>query len=152
MNKFSTQQNQTIYPITWDRNNHLPLMAPITHDSKYLYDSLFTLRLGVALGCFTCAWNRTHAPGIVTKMYLLPVLLNCGQTSSENNTFLIMGSTSAPTTSVCTYTICETNANICRLRLDFTVSPVIVPAKPRPRPRSALADVPEELLWPEKCL
>ena len=34
MNKFSTQQIQTIYPITWDQNYHLELMAPITHDSK----------------------------------------------------------------------------------------------------------------------
>jgi len=46
--------------------------------------------------------------------------LSCGQSSSENNTYLILGATTTPSPSVCTYSLCENNANICRIRLDFT--------------------------------
>jgi len=46
--------------------------------------------------------------------------LSCGQSTSENNTYLILGATTTPSPSVCTYNLCENNANICRIRLDFT--------------------------------
>ena len=50
------------------------------------------------------------------------VILACGKSSSENNTYLSLGSTtSTPTPSTCVYNLCEINSNICRIRLDFTV-------------------------------
>jgi hypothetical protein len=50
------------------------------------------------------------------------VSLLCGQTSSENCTFLTLSAASTTTVPTnCVYTLCENNPNICRIRLDFLV-------------------------------
>ena len=54
---------------------------------------------------------------------MIVVSLLCGQTSSENCTYLTLGSTTTATLQTnCVYTLCEMNPNICRMRLDFMVS------------------------------
>ena len=53
------------------------------------------------------------------------VFLGCGQATSENCTYLTQASTTAPVTPSCNYKICKCSANICRIRLDFEVRPVI---------------------------
>jgi hypothetical protein len=54
--------------------------------------------------------------------HFLSVSLQCGQTSSENCTYLTLSSASSTTLPTnCVYTLCECNPNICRLRLDFMV-------------------------------
>ncbi|XP_059078525.1 uncharacterized protein LOC131876989 isoform X1 [Tigriopus californicus] len=45
--------------------------------------------------------------------------LSCGQSTSENCTYLVQSSTST-IANPCTYTVCPANNNICRIRFDFT--------------------------------
>eukprot|EP00095_Tigriopus_kingsejongensis_P004838 maker-scaffold713_size108309-snap-gene-0.14 protein:Tk04838 transcript:maker-scaffold713_size108309-snap-gene-0.14-mRNA-1 annotation:"hypothetical protein L798_10568" len=45
--------------------------------------------------------------------------LSCGQSSSENCTYITQSSTSSPASDPCQYTICKCSSNICRIRLDF---------------------------------
>merc|ERR1711971_697687 len=45
--------------------------------------------------------------------------LSCGDTSSENQTYLVQSLTTS-LTSPCTYTICKCATNICRIRFDFS--------------------------------
>merc|ERR1712241_1639167 len=45
--------------------------------------------------------------------------LSCGGSSSENQTYIVQSSVTS-LTSPCTYTICPTTSNICRIRFDFT--------------------------------
>jgi len=45
--------------------------------------------------------------------------LSCGDSSSENQTYLVQSSTTS-LTSPCTYTICPCSTNICRIRFDFS--------------------------------
>jgi len=45
--------------------------------------------------------------------------LSCGDTSSENQTYLVQSSTTS-LTSPCTYTICKCATTICRIRFDFS--------------------------------
>jgi len=45
--------------------------------------------------------------------------LSCGDSSSENQTYLVQSSVTS-LTSPCTYTICKCSTNICRIRFDFT--------------------------------
>ena len=52
---------------------------------------------------------------------LFLVSLQCGQTSSENCTYLTVGATGNTLQANCVYTICPSNPNICRMRLDFMV-------------------------------
>jgi hypothetical protein len=55
-------------------------------------------------------------------LYNILVTLQCGQTSSENCTYLTLGdtgTTNLPTN--CVYTLCPINQNVCRIRLDFMV-------------------------------
>ena len=53
----------------------------------------------------------------------VPVALSCGSTSSENCTYLTQ-TASQSVANPCTYTICPVSSDICRIKLDFTVSPV----------------------------
>ena len=46
--------------------------------------------------------------------------LECGQMSSENNTFIRQNDINSDLNS-CAYTICKSSSNICRFRLDFNV-------------------------------
>jgi len=46
------------------------------------------------------------------------IKLTCGQTTSENNSYLIVGPTTSPQMS-CVFTICRAGSDICRIRLDF---------------------------------
>ena len=56
---------------------------------------------------------------------LISVNLNCGSTSKDNCTYLVLESTQkfSSLTDTCTYTICNLNSKICRLRFDFRVWP-----------------------------
>ncbi|XP_059089365.1 uncharacterized protein LOC131885355 [Tigriopus californicus] len=56
------------------------------------------------------------------------LILSCGSTSSENCTYLVQGTTTAPPIDPCTFTICKTSPNICRIRLDFTAFSIAGPA------------------------
>ncbi|TRY61395.1 hypothetical protein TCAL_13401 [Tigriopus californicus] len=56
------------------------------------------------------------------------IILSCGSTSSENCTYLVQGTTTAPPIDPCTFTICKTSPNICRIRLDFTAFSIAGPA------------------------
>ena len=47
--------------------------------------------------------------------------MGCGRSSSENCTYLTLGATTTASQTNCVYTICKTNPNICRIRLDFMV-------------------------------
>merc|ERR1712072_359534 len=55
------------------------------------------------------------------------ISLACGDSSSENNTYMTQLATTAPTNSICTYTLCPINTNICRIKLDFTGGFVLTP-------------------------
>jgi hypothetical protein len=56
------------------------------------------------------------------------IQLTCGQTSSENCTYLVQTSTTTPDQN-CKYTLCPASSNICRMRLDFTVFDIAQPYK-----------------------
>merc|ERR1712241_1355157 len=45
--------------------------------------------------------------------------LSCGGSSFENSTYIVQSSVTS-LTSPCTYTVCPTTSNICRIRFDFT--------------------------------
>lgn len=47
--------------------------------------------------------------------------LDCDDTSSENNTYLVKKAFTAGDT-MCEYKICKCDDDVCRIRLDFTVS------------------------------
>ena len=49
------------------------------------------------------------------KIFFLLVSLSCGESSSENVTYLSQSSVTS-LTSPCTYTICPCSSNICRIR------------------------------------
>ena len=57
----------------------------------------------------------------LTCTNLFTVVLSCGGKSSENCTYLVQAATTS-LTSPCSYKICPTSSNICRIRFDFTVS------------------------------
>ena len=50
--------------------------------------------------------------------------MGCGEASSENQTYLYQrgGASGGLEPGLCRYQICKANDNICRIRLDFTVS------------------------------
>merc|ERR1711963_80372 len=45
--------------------------------------------------------------------------LSCGQTTSQNNSYLVQSSVTT-LTSPCTYKVCPCSSDICRIRYDFT--------------------------------
>ncbi|XP_059086803.1 uncharacterized protein LOC131883364 isoform X2 [Tigriopus californicus] len=51
--------------------------------------------------------------------------VNCGSQSAENNTYL--SETSSAGLSSCSYTICKSQSNICRIRFDFTTFSIAGP-------------------------
>ena len=71
---------------------------------------------------------------IVKKQFVIYFLFlvemtSCGGTSSDNNTYLVQSS-STSITSPCMYKVCPVNANICRIRYDFTVGSFFFIQKP----------------------
>lgn len=49
--------------------------------------------------------------------------LNCGERSSQNNTYLTLSAAELDEDdNPCCYTICPVDDDICRIRLDFRVS------------------------------
>jgi len=61
---------------------------------------------------------------IIKLKFVFLVSLLCGQTSSENCTFLTLSAASTTTVPTnCVYTLCKNNPSICRIRLDFMVRP-----------------------------
>ena len=50
------------------------------------------------------------------------VTLSCGGSSSENNSYIVQGSTKSAPASPCTYSICPCSTDICRIRYDFTTN------------------------------
>ncbi|XP_059089013.1 uncharacterized protein LOC131885091 isoform X2 [Tigriopus californicus] len=53
--------------------------------------------------------------------------LACGGTTSENCTYLVQAGISMPTADQCTFTICKSSSNICRIKLDFTTFSIAGP-------------------------
>ncbi|TRY61781.1 hypothetical protein TCAL_16302 [Tigriopus californicus] len=51
----------------------------------------------------------------------------CGGTTSENCTYLVQAGISMPTADQCTFTICKSSSNICRIKLDFTTFSIAGP-------------------------
>ena len=43
--------------------------------------------------------------------------IGCGSKSSTNNTYLVQSSTKESTS--CSYTVCPTSTDVCKLRIDF---------------------------------
>ncbi len=78
---------------------------------------------GFGVCCVCESWLFMEAQTLVLMQSLLfiPVQLGCGQSSSENNTYLLMASTTNPSIPNCVYSLCEASPNVCRIRLDFTV-------------------------------
>jgi hypothetical protein len=56
------------------------------------------------------------------------IQLTCGESSSENCTYIVQASTTSPTESFCQYNICPASNDICRIRFDFTVFDIAGPA------------------------
>ena len=50
------------------------------------------------------------------------VTLSCGGSSSENNSYIVQGSTTSAPASPCTYSVCPCSTDICRIRYDFTTN------------------------------
>jgi len=48
------------------------------------------------------------------------ITLDCGGSSSENNTYFVKASFTTATVSSCPFTICPASSSVCRVRLDFT--------------------------------
>merc|ERR1712029_144217 len=48
------------------------------------------------------------------------VSLSCGETSTSNNSYLILSSTTSPQMPECAYKLCPSSPDVCRIRLDFT--------------------------------
>lgn len=55
------------------------------------------------------------------------ISLSCGQTSSDNNTY-ITETTSPSGVTVCDYNICKASSDICRIRLDFLRHSLVGPS------------------------
>ena len=47
--------------------------------------------------------------------------LGCGESASENNTYMIQASTTSFTTNPCVIKLCPVSSNICRIRYDLSV-------------------------------
>jgi hypothetical protein len=58
---------------------------------------------------------------LFARQRFIPVLLDCGDSSSENCTYLVLSQTTAQQPLTCVYNICPTNPTVCRFRLDFNV-------------------------------
>jgi len=50
------------------------------------------------------------------------ITLSCGGSSSENNSYIVQGSTTSAPASPCTYSVCPCSSDICRIRYDFTTN------------------------------
>ena len=51
----------------------------------------------------------------------LLVFPSCGETVTQNLTYLDQDATTNPTTKVCAYTLCPVSESVNRIRFDFTV-------------------------------
>ena len=57
-----------------------------------------------------------------TWFFIILVTLSCGESSSENNTYIVQSSTTSAPATPCTYKICPCSTDICRIRYDFTTN------------------------------
>ena len=55
-------------------------------------------------------------------LFYFSVSLTCGETTSENCTYLTMAATATVAGTGCTYTICPASSTVSRIRLDLTVN------------------------------
>jgi len=84
--------------------------------------------------CYTaseCSELGGTAYGTCAKGYGVCCIfsLKCGDVSSQNNTYMIMGSTrTLPINNPCIYKICPMHENICRIRFDFFTFDIAQPA------------------------
>ena len=58
----------------------------------------------------------------IINSQVLAVTLGCGATTRENCTYLVQESTMTRPQVSCSYTICKSADNICRIRFDLNVS------------------------------
>ena len=61
--------------------------------------------------------HKQHLP-----IFSPTVTLSCGGSSSENNSYIVQGSTTSSPASPCTYSVCPCSSDICRIRYDFTTN------------------------------
>ena len=61
--------------------------------------------------------HKQHLP-----IFSPTVTLSCGGSSSENNSYIVQGSTTSAPASPCTYSVCPCSTDICRIRYDFTTN------------------------------
>ena len=61
------------------------------------------------------------------KYYLFSILVSigCGQTSSENITYILGGDDFMDADANCRYSLCRCSADVCRIKLEFNVSYVL---------------------------
>ena len=64
--------------------------------------------------------NKSDKQNDNGTLFCVVVSLNCDEASSSNNTYISQEMTSS--SGICTYRICKSDKNICRIRLDFNVS------------------------------
>jgi len=82
--------------------------------------------------CYTaeeCEARDGTAAGSCAEGYgvCCTVSLECGQSSSQNCTYMAQLATTTPASSTCTYTICPMTTNICRIKLDFAGGFILSP-------------------------
>ena len=77
------------------------------------------------LGCVvsvSVSKSKTELHKCHQHIFSLLVTLSCGGSSSENNSYIVQGSTKSAPASPCTYSICPCSTDICRIRYDFTTN------------------------------
>ena len=70
---------------------------------------------------FVCLFKYSFKFWILRIHFVFPVELACGATTTENCTYLVQASTATPT-SPCQYTICRSEPDVCRIKLDLNVN------------------------------
>merc|ERR1711962_1946764 len=75
--------------------------------------------------CYTaseCASNGGQSSGSCAQSFGVCRVFNlaCGSTTSQNNSYAVMSSYSTTSDAdPCTYTICKSNSDVCKIRIDF---------------------------------
>ena len=67
-------------------------------------------------------FSRVSSKILFNFYYLLfiSVTIKCGQTTRENNSYMVLSTSDTPTMPECSYKICGASTDICRIRFDFT--------------------------------
>ena len=80
----------------------------------------------VAYVSVNCTNKARFESTMAMELCLLAVTLSCGESSSENCTYLVQTSKTTWTSTPCYYQICKVSSNVCRIRYDFTVRFILI--------------------------